>query len=89
MRQSEILQLRGICPYAIISANKDYYMNSPPEYVIQLETLITERLLPIHAKYYALLGQIEPDVGLSYVFKLRQKVPALFKPKNNKLVKGK
>ncbi len=62
-------------------------MSSSTEYITQLEALITERLLPIHAKYYALLGQDAPDLELSYAFKVRQKMPALFKPKNNKLVK--
>ena len=60
-------------------------MSSQAEYVTQLENLITNHLLPVHQKYYELLGQSEPDLGLSYVFKLRQKMPALFKPKNKEL----
>ena len=83
---TEIFELRYTCPNAIIVSTEDYYMSSQAEYILQLENLITNQLLPVHQKYYALLGEQEPDLGLSYVFKLRNKMPALFKPKNKTLV---
>lgn len=56
-------------------------MSSNQEYIAQLESLIVNELLPVREKYYKLLGKTPPDLGLSFEFKLRQRVPALFKPK--------
>lgn len=56
-------------------------MHADQEYIAQLESLIVTELLPVREKYYNLLGKPAPDLGLSFEFKLRQKIPALFKPK--------
>lgn len=56
-------------------------MSADQEYIAQLESLIVTELLPVREKYYKLLGKPAPDLGLSLEFKLRQKTPALFKPK--------
>jgi hypothetical protein len=56
-------------------------MSADQEYIAQLESLIVTELLPVREKYYKLLGKPAPDLGLSLEFKLRQKIPALFKPK--------
>lgn len=56
-------------------------MHADQEYIAQLESLIVTELLPVREKYYNLLGKPVPDLGLSFEFKLRQKIPALFKPK--------
>ena len=85
---TEIFVLQMLCPDAIIGSTEDYYMSSQADYILQLENLIANQLLPVHQKYYALLGEQEPDLGLSYVFKLRNKMPALFKPKNKTLAKS-
>ena len=69
------------CPNVIIVATEDDYMNTDQEYITQLEALIVNELLPAREKYYQLLGKQPPDLGLSFEFKLRQKTPALFKPK--------
>lgn len=56
-------------------------MSADQEYIAQLENLIVTELLPVREKYYKLLGKTPPELGLSFEFKLRQKIPALFKPK--------
>lgn len=59
-------------------------MSSTQDYIAQLESLIVNELLPVREKYYKLLGKTPPELKLSLEFKLRQKVPALFKPITNK-----
>jgi hypothetical protein len=58
-------------------------MSSNQEYVAQLEELILTQLLPIRNKYYRLLGETPPELNLTFEFKLRQRVPALFQPKKS------
>lgn len=58
-------------------------MSSNQDYIRELENLILTQLLPVHDKYYRLLGETPPDLNLSFEFKLRQRVPALFKPKKS------
>jgi hypothetical protein len=80
----KIFVLQQRCPSVIIVATEDDYMNTDQEYITQLEALIVNELLPAREKYYQLLGVQPPDLGLSFEFKLRQKTPALFKPKPKK-----
>ena len=57
-------------------------MSETQQYIQELENLIVSELLPIRQQYYKLLGKTPPELPLSFEFKLRQKIPALFKPKN-------
>ena len=59
-------------------------MNANEDYIAELESLILTELLPVREKYYRLLGTTPPPVALSFEFKVRQRTPALFKPKQRK-----
>lgn len=59
-------------------------MSQDQTYIAELENLILTELLPVREKYYRLLGETPPQLDLSFEFKVRQRTPALFKPKVGK-----
>ena len=59
-------------------------MSSDQTYIAELEKLILTELIPVREKYYRLLGETPPQLDLSFEFKVRQRTPALFRPKPRK-----